>query len=319
MATKAEMSNDELIDAIPEDLESEGADTGEAAKQAADTGAAATTGKEEGAAAVEPAKTVPDKTTETTATGDAAATATGDGASSKEADNIRAARRGERLAIQKANRVQAELDRVLAERAPAPKVEKPTAEVLDDVRKYAPEVGEYVDRLEKQNEDLGKQVTPADKKPAFAPEVLTGDAAEEIQDAINEVDELAEWQMSEAHQDRWAAAKAQDAVLSNSPKWRNKPLTERFAHVVKKVNEEFDGAAADPAPAAKTTTTTATPAKKPAATPADAQRVIDENARAENVTIGDVRGRSPPTGVTSKRAAWASKTNDELLAELPED
>ena len=80
----------------------------------------------------------------------------------------------------------------------------------------------------------------------FAPEVLD----DELQNAVNRVPELRLWQSSAEHQDKWRAAKAVDALLSRSPKWRDKPLAERFVAAVALVKKQI-----------------AVPSKAPIATP----------------------------------------------------
>lgn len=76
--------------------------------------------------------------------------------------------------------------------------------------------------------------------------------AEALQDDIDAVPALAEWQAADP--EKWARAVELDKALINSPKWRGKSQVERFAHVTTLVADEFDIQTETPAPALKSTT-----------------------------------------------------------------
>lgn len=63
-------------------------------------------------------------------------------------------------------------------------------------------------------------------------------ADDPLQDAIDAVPLLAGWQAEDP--EKWERAKALDRALDGSPKWKGKPLEERFAHVSRLVAAEYD-------------------------------------------------------------------------------
>lgn len=101
-----------------------------------------------------------------------------------------------------------------------------------------------------------------------------------VQDAIDQVPLLVEWQTGDA--EKFERAQEHDRVLVNSPKWANKSAVERFTHVAKLVADEYD----IPFPEAKTSGTKPTPS--PAKTAADAAE------RAAPNTLSDFKGGAIP-------------------------
>lgn len=72
------------------------------------------------------------------------------------------------------------------------------------------------------------------------------DPGEAVQDAIDQVPMLSEWQAVDPV--KFARAVEIDGVMRNSPKWRDKPMAARFEHVVAQVADEFDIQIAEPKP-----------------------------------------------------------------------
>jgi hypothetical protein len=101
-----------------------------------------------------------------------------------------------------------------------------------------------------------------------------------VQDAIDQVPLLVEWQTGDA--EKFQRAQEHDRVLVNSPKWANKSAVERFTHVAKLVADEYD----IPFPVAKTSDAKPTPS--PAKTAADAAE------RATPNTLSDFKGGAIP-------------------------
>lgn len=235
---------------------------------------------------------------------------------------VKAARAGEARArkdLHKAQQRIAELEALVPK--PAEVVEKkPNADVLKDVKNYAPEAGEYIEQLEQQVETLKKSTPPPAPEPAeFVPPPLHADPeiAEALQDELDEVPDLVAWHQ-DPDQSRWKRVRAIDHALAGSPDWEGKPLRERFAEVARMVNAESERAKPAPKPPAAAPSPEPEP-KKALPTAADAHRVIKEKAREEPVSVGDLRGKAPPnTSAPSKRDTWANMTNDQLIAQLPE-
>lgn len=226
---------------------------------------------------------------------------------------VKAARAAEARANKELARLRREIEDLRAKQAPAVEAEKkPRAEVLEDVKQYAPEAGQYIEVLERQVEELKQAVPkPVAAEPEFTPDVLhpDPDVAAEIQADLDEVPEISTWHV-DPDQTNWTRAKAIDAMLVGSPRWAGKPMQERLKEVVRLRKEEMSAGNEEPS------TTPTKPVTKPTAE--DARRVIEAKAKAAPVSASDIRGRSPPTRMASKRDSWHSKTNEQLLAELPE-
>jgi hypothetical protein len=253
---------------------------------------------EAAALAAPPAESTVETTTETTP----ATPAPAEGGNPRAA--LRAARAAERKARDRADR----LERENAElRAKVPNTEssaKPDQELLEDVKTHAPKVTAYIDELEAENERL-RQAAPKDATatPDFEAEVLDKD----IQDEVDQVPELAEWQASKDKQDLWRRAKAADALLSQHVDWADKPMAERFAEAVSQAKK---AAGLDKAPTAKPTLSD------------EAKRVIEGAAKpaATPIAIGDLRGNSAPATSSIPdyyKMVRDGKTDEDIIASLP--
>lgn len=97
-----------------------------------------------------------------------------------------------------------------------------------------PEAAKVVNQVKDLQAKVAK-LTPAKAEPEAKTEAPADDP---IQEAIDAVPLLLDWQTSDP--EKFARATAIDEVMKTSPKWRNKPLHERFEHVAKQVADEFD-------------------------------------------------------------------------------
>lgn len=147
------------------------------------------------------------------------------------------------------------------------------------------------------------------KSAATAADLDTGDSP--VQDAIDQVPLLVEWQTGDA--EKFDRAIEHDALLLKSPKWKDKPVLERFTQAAKLTAEEFD----IPFPEPKAST-------KPTTTPSTAKAVADA-ARATPNTLSDFKGGAVPDHGTDNFAKmpaaqlltkFADMTDDELDAHL---
>lgn len=145
---------------------------------------------------------------------------------------LRASRRAERQARERAERLEAELAE-LRSRVPAePNPDEITEDELREVEESMPFIAKIARRV------IGKE--PAQKEqatttPATAPSPPP--VAEVVQDAIDDTPELLAWQSSQ-DQARFQAAIEMDKYLSTLPAWKDKPLSERFQEVVKRVKAD---------------------------------------------------------------------------------
>lgn len=109
------------------------------------------------------------------------------------------------------------------------------------------------------------------------------DEDDPTQEAIDQVPLLVEWQ----HQDveKFERAQAIDQVLEGSPKWKNKPVVERFAQVAKLVAEEYDIPYEEPQQATKPSTSPASNGTK---------KAIESASRTTPNTLSDFKGGAVP-------------------------
>lgn len=134
--------------------------------------------------------------------------------------------------------------------------------------------------MHKRLKQAEQQIKTLTTKPAD-PE---GDKAssDPLQDDIDSIPMLAEWQAADPT--KWRRAVAIDKALKDSPKWQAKSQVERFMHVTQQVAEEFDITFELEAPAPQDTT--------PVPNRADPKKVIAEVKRAAPNTLSDLKGGS---------------------------
>lgn len=101
-----------------------------------------------------------------------------------------------------------------------------------------------------------------------------------VQEAIDSVPLLAEWQAADP--EKWERAKAIDRAFEGSPKWKDKPLAARFAHVAKQVADEFDIKSEADTP----------PLTTPTKPRQDPEKAIQSAKRAAPNTMSDFKGGS---------------------------
>lgn len=104
-----------------------------------------------------------------------------------------------------------------------------------------------------------------------------------VQEAIDQVPLLVEWQHGDA--EKFERAQDLDRALVNSPKWRDKPAVERFEHVAKLVADEFDIPYPKP---------TASKDPKPTPSAADPKAAAAAAPRAAPNTLSDFKGGAVP-------------------------
>lgn len=134
-----------------------------------------------------------------------------------------------------------------------------------------PQVGKALKQLQALKAQVAK-LSPKDADPEPA---AAEPADDPIQEAIDAVPALLEWQTSDP--EKFARAQVLDNVAKTSPKWRGKPLHERFEHVAKQVADEFDIPF-------EGSTRTSTPNK------VDPKTAISKAARAAPNTLSDLKG-----------------------------
>lgn len=230
----------------------------------------------------------------------APAVAKDDGGSPRAA--LRASRHAERQLRDENTALRKQLEESgAAARSQAPK--EPDETQLNDVREYAPEVGSAFDRLKAENERLRALApAPAPVVEAFVPDTLPPD----VQEAVDDNPTLLQWQSTPEDQPLWNLAKKADALLMESPLWKGRSYSERFAEAIKLVQAQ-----------------TATPSKAPTPTALEAAKAAIAAAAAgpaAPVTLGDLRGGQQPASVSPRdpyEMVKAGKTDEEIMATLP--
>lgn len=166
----------------------------------------------------------------------------------------KAAERQARLAAEaERDALRQQIEDLKAGKAPTTQV----ADTLDDEIAEAAADFPLLARIHEANKDLRKEIDALKGKGGTKPEP-EGDGtpekspAEALQDDIDAVPALAEWQA--ADREKWTRAVEIDKALINSPKWRGKSQVERFAHVTRLVADEFDIQIEDTAPEPQSTT-----------------------------------------------------------------
>jgi hypothetical protein len=211
-------------------------------------------------------------------------------------------------------RNQREIARLKAEnealRAKAPAAEAEDGEIddqtMEDLKEFSPKVARFIEKA-KQSLAAKPPPAPANEFTEFEPQPLPP----EVKSLVEDNPDLFEWHQSPEHADKWEAVTNADAFLRTTPEWKGKgreSVPARLVAAVQLVKAQHGIAA--PAPPA----TPAPPAKP---TAEDARKIIDKAAAAP-LSVDDLRGRTPPTQISSKRAAWDQMSNDQILAGLPE-
>lgn len=171
--------------------------------------------------------------------GKVAGVASKDGARVLPYSALQAERRAARHHASRAEKAEAELARANAEiealrkgeSLPPADGEVTEADIVQMEEDF-PEIGKKMRAVFNQRNELARQVPQATAN--------TEPTDDPLQEAIDEIPLLVEWQSNAEHAEKFARAQVLDAALKDSPKWKDKPISERFAHVTKLVADEFD-------------------------------------------------------------------------------
>lgn len=232
---------------------------------------------------------------ETTAgaeTGKVAGVASKDGTRVLPYSALQAERRSARQASARAERAEKETERLKQEiedlRAGKSKdSDKLTEEEVQRMEADYPEEGKKLRAAFERTKELERQV--AEHKPKDATEEEIGD--DPVQEIIDQVPLLVEWQHDPKHADKWQRAIEIDNVMRTSPKWKEKPALDRFEHVTAMVAEEFD----IEVPGKSAGTGKASPEKTPAKPKPDpAKAAVDAAQRQTPSTLSDLKGGAVP-------------------------
>lgn len=145
-----------------------------------------------------------------------------------------------------------------------------------------------------QQQQAAAQPAPGFEAPSYDPAV---------QEVIDSVPQLVNWQYDPAAQDKFARAIEYDKALVIDPDWAAKPIAERFAEAARRTEAALAPASLTPAPIAA-----------PAAARLDPATVIANAPAAGPKGISDFRGGAPASPPSIN---YAGMSDEAIMASLP--
>jgi hypothetical protein len=217
---------------------------------------------------------------------------------------LRASRIAEQKAREAATAAQAERDALKAEldtlkaKAPQSDEDDMSDEEIASLESDFPLAAKAAKLAKKLAAQMKAQPVEAKKEapkadPDFEPPILPAD----LQAIVDQNDDLLDWQ-HDPDQTRFQMATAADGLLSRHPKWKDKPLQERFAEVVRRVNAEL--------------------AEAPAATKddKDVAALIDAAPRRTAKSVGEIGGGGGKQPLVDDVSRFRSMSAEDVEAEL---
>jgi hypothetical protein len=214
---------------------------------------------------------------------------------------LRASRRAEHRLRQDNERLHAELEQA-RKAAPAPK--QADDDLNDDEVAELESDFPVIGKLARQNKALQSQVQTLMNQqgssqqrqadPEFQPLVLPP----ELQDVVDDIPDLLEWQ-HDPDQASFQMATAEDNKLRVHPKWKDKPLAERFAEVARRVK-------ADLGEVSQTTS-------KPRVNVDDA---LERAPRVRPGTLSDIGGGGEIQKSASNLSRFSKMSDEDMIAEV---
>ena len=220
---------------------------------------------------------------------------------------LQSERRNARQNASRATRAEQERDALKQqlEDVKAGKVTESTQVTDEDLAELEADFPERGRKIRAEFERL-KGFEPKQSKPDVQENDDTDDP---LQDAIDQVPLLVGWQHEDA--EKFGRAQAIDNALKGSPKWRDRPVVERFAHVARQVADEYD------IPLQEEQTSNTPPSRS--------QEAIETAARAKPNTLSDFKGGAAPDhgnvdydkmSPAAMLNRFNAMTNDEMDAHL---
>lgn len=237
------------------------------------------------------------------ATNRVAGVASKDGARVLPYSALQAERRNARQAVGRATRAEQELQaaRQMIEdlkSGKAPEEDLLSDKSLDQMAEDSPEWAKQVRVVIARNKELeAKQPKAHESEDAFI--------EDPIQDAIDQIPMLVEWQHGDA--EKFGRAVAIDTALQGSPRWKGRPVVDRFAYVAKQVADEYD------IPLLEEKTSASTPSNAPS-------RAVENATRAKPNSLSDFKGgASPDHGRVNFERMSAAGMLNRFLEMSPEE
>lgn len=222
---------------------------------------------------------------------------------------LQAERRRADEAARRASELERELADLKAGKKPEAQAEELTEDEVVQMEQDFPEHGKKLRAVFERARALEQKVGKADPE-----DQRQADTSDPIQDAIDQIPMLLDWQVTDP--EKFGRAQELDDVLKKSPKWKDKPLSDRFVHVARMVAEEYD-IPVDDAPSAKPSQEA--PNRK------DPKAVIANASRTRPNTLSDFKGGATPDiqdtrierlSPVAQVNRWAGMTDEEIDAAL---
>jgi hypothetical protein len=178
---------------------------------------------------------------------------------------------------------------------------------LAELKESLPEnLATAVEALVLQSRQANAAISELRAKEARIEEERKQEASRSVQEAIDANPTLSLWQSAE-DKTMWQEAIREDAHLLANPKWANRPVAERFAEVVRRLDPKAAGAAPAPQPA---------PSVSKPSLAQQAAAVIASKANghaAVPVTHSDLPAGTPPAQTELQRVEQSSNADLERM------
>ena len=185
---------------------------------------------------------------------------------------LRAARREERRLRGENERLQQELEALRQGKAPVDT--RITEDELAELERDFPLQAKVVRQQRALEEQLAARVAPSQQtqqQAEFQPVVYDPT----VQEVIDSVPDLLNWQYDPNAQDKFQRAIEYDKALSADPDWRNRPANERFEEAARRTREAF-APAPSPSPSAAAAAPRLDPAKAIESAPVQGPKGISD-------------------------------------------
>lgn len=219
---------------------------------------------------------------------------------------LRASRRAERQARDRATQLEAELVEA-RKRIPTPADEGVTDDELAELETDMPIVAKALRETRAIKAAIPKAPAPA---PAGQPEFVAPVQPDHVQEVIDDIPALLQMQ-NDPDQSAFRIAVKHDEMLRALPAWKEKPMAERLAEAVRRAQADLG------------TSSAAAPAPQPPASPAPAATTRREPAAAVKEapralsTLSDIPGGAAPTTDTpGLKQFMAMKSDEEIMEAL---
>lgn len=208
---------------------------------------------------------------------------------------LRASRRAEQRAREEAQRLRDEMA-ALKQKLPAETQEADpfSEDEIARAERDFPLLGRTARFVKAQ---MGNTAPAAPAQPPAAAEFVPPLLPANVQEIVDSSPDLLAWQHDQ-DQARFALAKSTDALLLEHPHWREKPMAERFAEVVRRVKAELG----TPQPA-----------------PADPRQVLASIPRRTPETLSHIGGGGGPQPEAPALDRYMKMSDDDIVADLLRD